>query len=231
MSKKNVNVLDRINAILDKEQRPFIAITKLLEKLGVEARKELGINKNNSASKIVQTIKDFSDDEFMFLKKGRSNYILKPCMPEDLILAEMSSVKGKSLKNIARPMPITKKDCSKIFNSLLEEGRIKISITESLDTRFFLTDSEHEFNSEYTVEEFRKAFNANDNGRYFVRICDIRNTLNWPKEIFDNMLKDLRDKGIIQLHAAESASMTSKEIEDSFVDENNFRMGTVTWYD
>ncbi len=227
MSKKNVNVLDRINAILDKEQRPFIAITKLLEKLGVEARKELGINKNNSASKIVQTIKDFSDDEFMFLKKGRSNYILKPCMPEDLILNELSYTEGKSVKVVARRMPFLKADFIKILNELINKGQVKIHFSDTFEPKIYLASPVEAKN--YTVEEFRKAFDANDKGRIFVRICDIRNTLNWPREVFDNMLKYLRDKRIITLHDLEMVGMTAKNIEDSFIDENNFRMGTVTW--
>ena len=71
--------------------------------------------------------------------------------------------------------------------------------------------------------------------RIFVRICDIRNTLNWPRGVFDNMLKYLRDKRIITLHAMElgvgkkQAGLNKEEIKDNFIDENGFQMGTVTW--
>ena len=244
MSKKNINVLDRIQEILDREKRPFTTVKKLASKLRVKEKKELGISGHEKSSEIIHAIKNFSEDErFIFNKKGSSNYILEPCQPEDLILAEMSLNEGKSLNSIARPMPFTKKECSKIFNSLfnslIKEGRIKIFVTENLDTKFFLTNSNSNHNfapeyPEYTVENFRKAFDVNNvlpNGseRIFVRIYDIRNTLNWPREVFDNMLKDLRDKRIITLHILEMAGMTQKNIDDSFIDENNFRMGTVTW--
>lgn len=227
MLEKNINVLDRINEILGKEQRPFIALTKLVIKLGSEARKELGINKNNTASKIIQAINDCSENEFMFLKKGRNNYLLKPCMPEDLILNELSYTEGKSPKVIAQRMPFLKSDFIKLINELLDKGQIKTRISDKFEIKFYLAN--HQEAKEYTLEEFRKAFDANDKGRIFVRICDIRNTLNWPREIFDNMLKDLRDKRIITLHLLELVGMTQKNIEDSFIDENNFKMGTVTW--
>jgi hypothetical protein len=47
--------------------------------------------------------------------------------------------------------------------------------------------------------------------------------------VFDTMLRSLRDAGTIQLHAGDTTTMTPDEIEDGFIDENGFRMGSVTW--
>lgn len=91
----------------------------------------------------------------------------------------------------------------------------------------------HEKNTkyaEYTVENFRNAFHSLDNGRIFVKISDLRKTLGWPRNIFDSALKQLRDVSLIQLHTGDASLMTPEEINDCFVDENNFRMGTVTWH-
>ena len=44
------------------------------------------------------------------------------------------------------------------------------------------------------------------------------------------MLKDLRDREIIQLHTGDASLMTPDEVADCFVDENNFRKGSVTWH-
>ena len=75
------------------------------------------------------------------------------------------------------------------------------------------TDNDY---SEFSIKNFKKALDTNDKGSVFVRICDVRNTLDWPHEVFDNMLKYLRDKRIISLHILETAGMTEKNIEDSF---------------
>ena len=84
--------------------------------------------------------------------------------------------------------------------------------------------------AEYTVENFRNAFHSLDNGRIFVRICDLRKILGWPRAIFDSALKQLRDAKLIQLHAGDVTLMTPEEVQDCFVDENGFRMGTITWH-
>ena len=63
----------------------------------------------------------------------------------------------------------------------------------------------------------------------FVRICDLRRRMGWPREVFDDMLRRLRDDGAVHLHAGDVTLMTPEQVEDGFVDENGFRMGTMTW--
>ena len=81
-----------------------------------------------------------------------------------------------------------------------------------------------------TREAFESAFFAlEEGGCGFVRICDLRRRLGWPREVFDDMLRRLSDKSVVQLHAGDVTLMTPDEVQDSFVDENGFRMGTMTW--
>ena len=49
------------------------------------------------------------------------------------------------------------------------------------------------------------------------------------REVFDDMLRRLRDDEVVQLHAGDVTLMTPEQVEDGFVDENGFRMGTMTW--
>ena len=81
-----------------------------------------------------------------------------------------------------------------------------------------------------TQEAFESAFFALEEGRCgFVRICDLRRRLGWSREAFDSMLCRLRDEEVVQLHAGDVTLMTPDEVQDGFVDENGFRMGTMTW--
>ena len=82
-----------------------------------------------------------------------------------------------------------------------------------------------------TVGEFHKTFDLLDNGRIFVRICDLRRNLGWPRDVFDKMLRDLRDNDVIQLHTGDASLMTPDEVADCFIDENGFRKGSITWLD
>lgn len=241
----NQSVSGIIQEILDDNKRPFMTVSKLSITMGAEIRRLIGIEDCHTASAIRKVIEPQVKDKFIFHKKGPITYILVPCQPEDLVIAEMDSVKGKSAKLIARSLPFSKADVAKILNSLVESGRAKNRLNENLDTKYYLTDSpeksqtqkfEHIHEpertnthpSDYSREEFMKAFDELDNGRIFVRICDLRKKLNWPRDLFDSMLTMLRDRELIQMHIADESTMTPDEIKDCFFDENNYRMGTVT---
>ena len=237
------NLPDLIMELLNREGKPFMTVKHLAFLMNTEIKRDLGIYGTKSATEIRKAIEPLLEDKFIFYRKGPSLYIIVPCQPEDLILAELSKGNAKSPKVIGRSMPFTKKDCSQILRELESEGRIKIVINDTLETRVFLADKlpenqpvkAHKENiktpTPYKVEDFKNAFDALDNGRIFVRICDLRRKLNWPRQVFDDMLKDLRDNGAIQLHAGDASLMTVEEVNDCFVDENHFRMGTVTWHD
>ena len=80
------------------------------------------------------------------------------------------------------------------------------------------------------VAEFKKAFDElNKGNRIFVNIYEIRRSLNWSREEFDEMLRVLRDADIIQMHVGDSSIVTLDERTDGFTDENGFYMGTVTF--
>ncbi|MBQ6773418.1 MAG: hypothetical protein IJP48_05060 [Synergistaceae bacterium] len=85
-----------------------------------------------------------------------------------------------------------------------------------------------ESNLSFSQKKFINALRELDNGNYFVKIFALRQKLNWPREVFDDMLRELRDKEIIQMHIADTTLMTPDEVNDCFIDENNYRMGTVT---
>ena len=79
------------------------------------------------------------------------------------------------------------------------------------------------------AEEFKKAFDELERGKIFVNIPELRKKLNWPHDVFDEMLRELRDDREIQLHVTD---LTIYEPEEFFYDEDdNSRMGMVTWKD
>ncbi|MBQ6738762.1 MAG: hypothetical protein IJP41_09985 [Synergistaceae bacterium] len=232
LKKSNKNLTDLVDEILEKNPKPYmtvVTLVKILEKRKNEFDSLIDVRRDN--------IERLVGDSFTFLKKI-SKYIVRPCEPSELVLNEIARIEGRSPKQIARDMPVTKKDFSRILAVLLDEGRIKIKINEDLEPRIYLntpvnqivkTESKVIPNNQFTLEQFKNAFDKLDRGRIFVRICDLRRELKWPREIFDDMLIRLRDDGIIALRVGDASLMTSDEIADCFIDENNFRMGTVTW--
>ena len=230
---------DVVAELFRKEGRPYMTVKHLAFLMGTDLKRELGIYSVTNSVDIKNVIEPLLGDRYVFNKIGPYIYIIVPCQPEDLILAELSPNKGKSPKAVGRVMPFSKKECAKIYRELAEQGRIRILINDDLETRIFLSDQpgaldgsalEDDDEESEIRKKFKEVFKELDNGRIFVRICDLRKKLGWPREVFDFTLKMLRDKGVIQLHVGDVSLMTPDEVKNCFVDENNFRMGTVTWH-
>ena len=64
----------------------------------------------------------------------------------------------------------------------------------------------------------------------FHRICEVRRAAGLPRDEFDRQLKELRDFEHVQLHQGDVTSMTDLDVEDCLIDENGYRMGTVTLF-
>ncbi len=227
------NISDTIQNILDKN-KGFVLLSNLPALLSNEVRQQLGIKKSKETAGILQKKIEAaaSEGQFMFRKKGAKTYILTPCEPSELVLGLLSSKKPFDMKTI-NTLPFTKPEVIETVNVLVEAGQAKITLTKDFKPQIFRAEAvaapKPSVPAGYTPEAFREAFDLLDNGRIFVRIPDLRRMLNWPRNVFDQMLRDLRDKSIIQLHTADASTMKGNEVEDCFIDENNFRMGTVTY--
>ena len=240
MPEKEKKISDLILDVLNNSGKLFMPVKTLLSKMKAETRRELGIYSKPgeiTSSQIQEILEPKLIDKFVFTKKGSTLYILVPCDPTDVILSQLSAQKGKSPKEIARVTPFTLKECSVMFNDLSKNGSIYTLYNDELVPRIFLAENpvkekpvkvQAANSAEYTQEKFIEAFKALDEGDFFVRICDLRKYLSWPREVFDDMLKNLRSKGIIHLYVGDESFMTPEEIQDCFIDENNIRMGTVT---
>ncbi len=234
------NAADIIQEIIDKQKRPFMTVKSLTMSLGAKLRRVLGIEQCKSNTEIRHVLEPQIGDRFIFHKKGQVLYILVPCDPVDLVKAELSHDHPKGAAGIARVLPFSKADVSEILNHLLDTGEAKLILNELLDTRIIATghydsDSDSKSNSGISTgryrcnqEEFIEAVKELDRGNYFVKIPELRKRLGWPRENFDDMLRFLRDREIIQMHVADDTIMTPDEVSNCFIDENNYRMGTVT---
>lgn len=228
------NIADLIQSILE-ENRGFMLATRLADSIGANAKYRLGIKKGDSGKIIRRKIEQSVEDRFIFRLKGRSVYILIPCEPSEFVLSLLPENKAFDAR-VIRNLPFTKAEFVAIVNELADEGRVKIVLNENLAPRIYRASGvpkpelARPVGGEYTQEKFREAFDALDKGRIFVSIPDLRRRLGWPREVFDDMIRDLRNRRIIQLHTGDASLMTPDEVSDCYIDENNFRMGTVTWH-
>ncbi|MBQ7196379.1 MAG: hypothetical protein IJS40_03115 [Synergistaceae bacterium] len=239
-----INLPEIVAEIFRKNDCSFMTLKHLVFCMSTQTKRDLKIFELTSAVEMQKILEPMIDNKYVFKRKGTVIYVLEPRDPEYFVLSILSATKGKGPKAIGRSVPFTKKECSRLLTELAKEGKIKVVLDDTLETRVYLTGNaavapetpkqaptpQPKPQQEYTLERFKAAFDSLDKGRIFVRICDLRRTLNWPREIFDKALIQLRNAGIIQLHVGDASLMTPEDIRDCFIDENNFRMGTVTWH-
>ena len=231
-----------IAKILKENHRTFMTLKQVVFHMPMQAKRDFGVLNLTNAAEMQKILDPFLDKtKYVFHRRGTFIFIIEPKPHEDFILETLVK-KARTPKDIARILPFSKKETSQLIGELINKNVLTLKLEEDLQTRIYMNkkaepvtppDSPKPENNpyaEYTVENFRNAFRSLDKGRIFVRICDLRKTLGWPRQIFDSALKQLRDAKLIQLHAGDVTLMTPEEVQDCFVDENNFRMGTVTWH-
>lgn len=228
------SIADSIQSVLDKN-RGFMALSRLPSHMGLQLRNKLGIKSKTPVKVLLKKLESVLEENFVLRKKGNTQYILTPCDPAEFVLAELSEDKPMTPNTVASILkPFTKADIAAILTELAESGRVKTIYTDKLEPQIFsvggnIIGTAYEPKGEYTLEKFREAFSELDKGKVFVKICDLRRMLDWPREEFDDMLRNLRDREIIQMHIGDEHLMTPDEVKDSFVNELNYLMGTVTW--
>ena len=227
------NIADIVQEILDEKGRLFMKIKDL-------PKDKLGIKRSASVAQIQKYLEAETGDKFMFRKVDRAQSIIKPCDPSDFVLAALSTTTPKKPDDVKNFVSLlNKKEFAVVLNELIIQGRVRTIYTQTLQPKLLLVDAvTHERvlakdNSTpvgtYSQEKFKEIFDELNKYRRFVRICDLRRTLNWPREVFDNMVIKLRNSETIQLHSADASTMTPDELKDCFVDENNFIRGLVNW--
>ena len=233
MSVNEKNILDLIQEILDKH-KGFITASQLAPELPRKTREQLGIKSNASGKVIMKILGAKLEERFLLRKKGQAQYILIPCEPEDLLMSFLDKNKPITQKELNRALRVLRsEEVASMLTELVNEGRIRVVFDAVSPAKFFAVSEKHSMQTvkpeDYTVERFRAAYDELHKFREFVRICDLRRALNWPREFFDDMMRTLRDNRTIQLFAADESMLTKDEIRDCFTDETNYRMGIMSW--
>ena len=235
------NVIEEIQAILDKNNG-LASVSKLASKLSKASRDRLGFKTGDSVKIMTKKLELAVSDKFIFRNKLRGNqqavsYVLMPCDPADIVM-KMLSAKPMTPKAIAVRVPFTMRDVASILNELIEAGKVRVEFVEALEVRvsasarrkvIVMPPDVPDDDGDYTQAKFRAAYDELHREREFVRICDMRKTLNWPRKVFDEMLVSLRNSMTVHLAQAEERYFTQDELANCWVDENNYRMGTVSW--
>ncbi|GHV37694.1 hypothetical protein FACS1894187_15110 [Synergistales bacterium] len=237
------SVTEQLVKFLRDKKTDYVTMGKL-SALPAALKKQI-VKKGRFNDKIQKAIQPYLGDALILKRKGLSVYLVIKQGDDDLlfkIIASRAEKSEKSLGVLSRDIPFKKDEFLTITNRLLTQGRVRVTRINNQSGRGYLPflapaetkqetatpDRPVSAVSNVSEEAFLSAFGELERARAFVRICDLRRRLDWPRPEFDATLCKLRDAGIIQLHAGNVTTQTPDEVEDGFVDENGYRMGNVT---
>ena len=226
----DISIGNQLEAFLNKKGRNFISLSVLREELPKDLKDKTGIKKNSKLPLVKEYLAPHLGERFVFIKGGRSTYLALNLPREELFLGVVLRSPGKTLGVISRSLPFNKTEIPSLLNQLLEKRTVRVTFNANMNPCLY---PEKELvatkETSCTKQTFEAAFRELDRGEYFIRICNLRRRLNWPREIFDTMLAQLRDDEKIQMHTGDLETMTQEDIRDSYTDENGFLMLTLTW--
>lgn len=76
---------------------------------------------------------------------------------------------------------------------------------------------------------FQAAYDEVGQGRDFVRIHRLREALEWPREHFERVLRDLMGDYTVELHGGDPSLLTATDLRNSYTDEHGTLFITLSW--
>lgn len=225
----------QISDILKKKKRNYLTATQLRNSLSAVFLKRIGLNKNKGSSDILNRLKPYFGNALREYKGTRYTYIGFAMSPKEMIKDKIRKNPGISFKNLAKDLPVGKKDFISDLNRLLESGELICTFNENGIPGLKLSAR---VGAQLRLEEaavnsrsaFEAAYRRVGKGQKFVRIHRIREYLSWPKKQFDETLKSLMADYTIELHGGDPSAMSDKEIKGSFLGDDGLLYINLTWW-
>jgi hypothetical protein len=232
------NVAERLAECLEKKKADYMTLGSLPESL----KKRLTEKKKPTAAELKKGVGPYLGEN-LILRQGQYVYLAFRQSDESLALRIVRKRTGKV--PTAYNTPFKKDEFFSVLNRLIEQGKVLVRLNKDYKPVLFPAPDAKEANAceasarqpaeekgerqGVSKERFESAYRELEGGKFFVRVCDLRRCLDWTEREFDGMAAALRDAGKIQLQAGDTAYFDERDIADSFVDENGFRMLTLMW--
>ncbi|NLL36996.1 MAG: hypothetical protein GX256_05690 [Fretibacterium sp.] len=231
-----------LEQLLQDRGRDFLSLSGVCKVMPSALRARLGLKSNSRVGEVQKALQPHMGRNLEIRKAGRSLCLVRRGEKDEMLLRSVQARPGKSPKTLRNSLPFTAAEFLRLTNSLLKEGRLRVELNARCEPLLFAVSPEGPPtlqpqplalapvpDAEAEKAVLRAAFQELEQGRIFVRICDLRRRLGWSREAFDSALARLRRERTVQLHSGDVSAMTQEELQDSFVDENGFRMLSLTW--
>jgi hypothetical protein len=218
------SVAERLAECLKKKKTDYMTLGSLPDSL----KRRLTGKASPSVAELKKCIAPHLGEMLTLRQGARAVYLALGQSEESLLLQIVRKRAGKAPS--AHNTPFKKEEYVSVLNRLIERGKVLVRLKKDCEPALFpAPETDAREAKDETEEQFESAYRALEGGKFFVRVCDLRRRLKWTDRAFDGMAAALRDAGKIQLQAGDTAYFSERDIADSFVDENGFRMLTLMW--
>jgi hypothetical protein len=222
------SVTERLTECLKKKKTGYMTLGSLPEAL----KKRLTGKSRPTAAEIEKYAAPYLGEGLTLRRGSRFVYLTFRLPAESLLLGILRKRAGKPPS--ANNIPFRKEEFVAVLNLLVERGSVLVKLNKDCKPLIYpapdADPDKEEPRKRKTISEerFESAYRELEEGKFFVRVCDLRRRLDWGPE-FDRMTAALRDAGKIQLQAGDTGYFSERDVADGFVDENGFRMLTLMW--
>jgi hypothetical protein len=151
---------------------------------------------------------------------------------EEFILCKIRQKPGLSSKQLGMQLPMAKKSYLTALNGLLKTGAVVCTLKENHTPCLNVADTYLPQPKEAPGDDraaLKAAYDEVGQGRSFVRIHRLREYLQWPRQRFDQVLRNLMAAYTVELHGGDPSLLTETDIRNSFLDEHGMLYITLSW--
>jgi hypothetical protein len=219
--------------ILHQRGKSYLTVRQIVASLRTRVRQQLGLTKSQATAELLKKMTPRLGESLQVYRGSRSVYIGQKHSPAEIILQRVQQSPGISPKQLGLGLPLSKHSSIATLNTLLETGTVVctfkdnhmpvLHIARNVPSATELAQGRQALPQylapTYGADEyaaFQTAYNEVGQGRSFVRIHRLRDALQWPRERFERVLRELVADYTLELHGGDPSMMTEEELRQSF---------------
>lgn len=230
-----IDIEQLVLALLQKRKRDYLTVKQIVAGLPSAPRKRLALATSQSTAALLGKLAPHLGQRLQVYKGSRSSYIGRNLPSEELILRRIEQQPGVSSKQLGTQLPMAKKPYITALNALLQSGAVVCTLRENHTPCLMLADTHSPLSETPSVapgdarSAFKDAYDRVGQGRDFVRIHRLRDTLGWSRERFNQVLTDLMADYTVELHGGDPSLLTAVALHDSYTDPHGTLYITLSW--
>ena len=223
-------------SLLQKKQKNYLTLRVVRDSLPKDLLKSHSLTRSSSLTAIRKAFEPYLGEDLICFQGRKTAYLGRNLRVDEIIIDKLRQNANLSSKQLQNQLPFKSEDFIAGINRLIKEQKVICELHSKTHApkSFVIKQSSQKWEQQNTDSDealFRAAFQTVGQGRQFVRIHEIRDFLNWPKDRFDGTLERLKSALAIQLQGGDPKLLSKKELEKSYTDAKGRLRIIVNWID